>query len=104
MSPADCAIVNARVRTMDPSFPVASAVAWRDGLIVAIGDELSVRAHCDATTEVVDASGAAVTPGIIDGHQHLFMGAEVGRGALPRPGAHPGRPAQPARGRAHAAG
>ena len=80
MSPADCAIVNATVRTMDPSFPAASAVAWRDGLIVAIGDELSVRAHCDATTEVVDAKGAAVTPGIIDGHQHLFMGAEVGRG------------------------
>ena len=42
---ADLAIVNARVRTLDPARPFASAVAVQDGTIVAVGDD----ARCAST-------------------------------------------------------
>lgn len=76
--PAQAAIVNARIRTMDPLLPWTDAIAWEAGRIIAIGGD--VRDCCDARTEIIDARGACVTPGIIDGHQHLFMGAAIGRG------------------------
>ena len=77
---AEGAIVGARIRTMDPDRPWAEAVAWSGGRIMSVGTADEVRDACDRTTEVIDARGAALTPGIIDGHQHLFMGAEIGRG------------------------
>lgn len=64
---------------MDPARPVANAIACRDGVVVALGDE-DVRAACDAGTEIIDGTGHTVTPGLVDGHQHLFMGAERRRG------------------------
>jgi len=67
---AEFAIVNAAIQTMDPKNPVASAIAWSGDHIIAIGDDASVREAIDGATNVVDAHGAAVTPGIVDGHQH----------------------------------
>lgn len=72
------AIINARVRTMDPAAPVVAAVAWSHERIIATGDD--VPAHIDATTRVIDAHGATVTPGIVDGHQHLLQGAAFAQG------------------------
>ena len=40
---AELAIVNARVRTLDPAQPFATAVAVRGGTIVAVGDDAEVR-------------------------------------------------------------
>ena len=77
---ADLAIVGARVRTLDPKRPRATAVAVRDGMILAVGDDAEVREHCDANSEIVDARGAAVVPGLVDAHQHPFMGAEASQG------------------------
>ena len=77
---AELAIVNARVRTLDPAQPFAEAVAMRGGTIVAVGDELDVRAYCDARTEVLDARGNALIPGLVDSHLHPFWGAELARG------------------------
>ncbi len=73
-------IVNTSIRTMDPEQPWASALAIEDGVIVAIGDADAVRDVCDGTTEVIDAHGWHLTPGLVDGHQHLFFGAEFGQG------------------------
>lgn len=78
---ADLAIVGAQVRTLDEQRPWATAVAVKDGRIVAVGDDASVREHCDANTEIVDAGGASVLPGLIDAHQHPFWGAEASQGA-----------------------
>jgi predicted amidohydrolase YtcJ len=75
---AELAIVDARIRTLDPERPFARAVAIRDGIIVAVGED--VRAECDATTEVIDARGAALIPGLVDSHLHPFWGAELQRG------------------------
>ena len=48
----------------------ARDVAFVDGLVAAVGDDLS---GADAQ-QVVDASGLVVTPGMIDLHVHVFAG------------------------------
>ena len=75
------AILGARVRTMDAEAPHATAVAWTGGEIVAVGGDAEIRELCDARTQVIDGTGRTMTPGLTDGHQHLFHGAELGRGA-----------------------
>lgn len=77
---AQFAVVGAHVRTQDPLAPLPSAVAWSDGWIVAVGSDAEVREHCDGTTQIIDAIGLTVTPGLTDGHQHLLTGAEIARG------------------------
>ena len=80
-SSADHAVLGARIRTLDPAQPWASAVAWRDGTIVAVGDDAAVRTACDGRTELIDGSGLALTPGLVDSHQHPLMGADETVGA-----------------------
>ncbi|CCH31742.1 amidohydrolase [Actinosynnema sp. NPDC047251] len=70
MTAADLVILGATVHTMDPQRPLASAVAVRDGLVVAVGDDLPIGSR----TEVVDGSGLVVTPGLVDSHQHPLHG------------------------------
>ena len=77
----DLAILGARVRTLDPSRPAATALAVKDGVIVAVGDDASVRAACDGTTTLVDGSGLAIVPGLNDCHIHHFWSVESTRGA-----------------------
>lgn len=79
---ADGAIVGARIRTLDPERPSASAVAWRDGTIVAVGDDAEVRAVCDARTELVDRAGGALVAGLVDGHFHPIMGVDWTHGGV----------------------
>lgn len=78
--PADLALVDVRIRTLDPQRPFASALAVKDGVIVAVGDTDEVRNACDASTQVLSGAGWNVTPGLVDGHQHLLMGSQIGRG------------------------
>jgi len=77
---AEIAVVDARIRTLDPDRPFASALAVQDGVIVAIGDTDEVRAACDGRTTVLSGPGWHVTPGLTDGHQHLVMGAQISQG------------------------
>ncbi|MBI4942226.1 MAG: amidohydrolase [Actinobacteria bacterium] len=81
MTAADLALVDVRIRTLDPERPTATALAVKDGVVVAVGDAADVRDVCDGTTRVLSGAGWHVTPGIVDGHQHLLMGAQVARGA-----------------------
>ncbi|HYO29200.1 MAG TPA: amidohydrolase [Thermomicrobiales bacterium] len=69
------AIVGARIRTLDPARPEATAVAIRDGQILHVGDDRSVRELSAATTEIVDGAGLHLVPGLTDCHIHPFMGA-----------------------------
>ncbi|MCW2984754.1 MAG: Amidohydrolase 3 [Conexibacter sp.] len=70
--PLDLALVNGRVRTLDPDRPRATAVGVAGETIVAVGDDAEVRRLAGAATEVVDLRGAAVIPGITDSHLHPF--------------------------------
>jgi predicted amidohydrolase YtcJ len=71
--PADLVIVDAVVRTMDAANPMAEALAMRGGQVVYVGDRAGAEAHVGDGTEVVEAGGRLVLPGLIDSHAH-FLG------------------------------
>jgi predicted amidohydrolase YtcJ len=66
---ADLAITNARIYTVNPRQPRASAMAVRAGKIVAVSDDVSKL--IGPSTKVIDAHGLAVLPGLIDSHGHV---------------------------------
>jgi predicted amidohydrolase YtcJ len=80
MTRASLIVENARIRTLDPARPVASALAIADGTIVAVGDPHEVAELRGPRTEVVDLAGAALVPGLVDSHLHPFYGAHRARG------------------------
>lgn len=77
---AELAVFNSIIRTMDKLRPFAQAIAVANGRVLALGADDEVRDFCDANTQKFDGSDWNITPGLTDGHQHLFMGAELGRG------------------------
>ena len=71
---ADVIVHNARIATLDPRRPTAAAVAIGGGKFVAIGDDSEVQTLRGAGTQVIDAGGRAVIPGLNDSHLHLIRG------------------------------
>ena len=81
MTDIDLALVNGRIRTLDPERPSATALAIAGGEIVAVGDDAEIRAVAGRATRTIDLDGAAAMPGLIDSHMHPFKGAVGTRGA-----------------------
>ena len=80
-------LVNARVHTLDPSRPEATALAWdSEGRLLAVGDTADLQQKF-AGVESVDAHGATVIPGLIDAHGHV-LGLGMIRGQADLVGAH----------------
>jgi predicted amidohydrolase YtcJ len=73
--PADLVILGGDIQTMDAAAAHASAVAVRDGKVVYVGDDAGVKPHIGRDTQVVEAQGATVLPGLIDSHIHAAEGA-----------------------------
>ena len=69
---ADVALVGGDIWTMDPTNPRVTAVAWRGDEIVAVGDDVAVRAAAGPKARVIDLHGRAATPGLVDAHCHLY--------------------------------
>jgi predicted amidohydrolase YtcJ len=69
--------VNGRVLTCDPAQPSASAVAVRDGRIVAVGEEAASRSAAGPEATTVDLGGRTMVPGLIDAHNHMACTAET---------------------------
>lgn len=71
MRRADVIVINARIVTMDPLMPQASALAVAGGRVAALGSDADIRAMAGPGTEVIDAGGRLVLPGFQDTHIHL---------------------------------
>ncbi len=66
---ADLAVTGARIYTLNPKMPVASAIAVKDGKVLAIGK--SVDPYIGPNTRHIDAKGSTIIPGLIDSHVHM---------------------------------
>lgn len=84
---ADLAVIHAKIWTGVEASPTGkngeargrhaaepTALAVRDGEIIALGDDDAVRTRIGPGTKVIDAEGRRVIPGITDSHVHLING------------------------------
>ena len=72
--PADLVLTGGRIATMDAARSWASALAVRDGRIVAVGADTAVAGHIGPSTRVIALRGRTVTPGFQDAHVHPVHG------------------------------
>lgn len=70
---------NGTILTMDDAQPQATAIAVRDGRILAVGDDAVLNLRVD-TTELIDLRGRTICPGFIDAHHHITLAAWYVRG------------------------
>jgi len=82
----DLVLFNGRLTTQDPDFPHATALALRDGRILAVGDGDEMRSLARPATREIDLGGRRVLPGLTDAHFH-FYGWALGRRGLSLAGA-----------------
>ena len=68
---ADLLVYNAKVYTVDDNFTVVSALAVKDGKIVAVGNDDEIKSLYQAKN-MLDAGGKPVYPGFNDGHSHFL--------------------------------
>ncbi len=68
---ADLILCNGKVITVDGAFRIASALAVKDGRLLAVGDDRDMEELRGPKTRTIDAGGRAVIPGLIDGHAHM---------------------------------
>jgi predicted amidohydrolase YtcJ len=64
-------LINGNVVTLDKKTPKASAVAVRDGKIVAVGSDAQIKKLIGPETKVIDLKGKTLVPGLTDSHLHL---------------------------------
>jgi predicted amidohydrolase YtcJ len=62
------------ITTLDRSRPTAAAVAIKQGVFSAVGEDREVLRLAGPTTRMVDLQGRRVLPGLIDNHSHIIRG------------------------------
>lgn len=67
----DLILTHGRLYTGDPRYPAATALAIRDGKILAVGSDDAILALRAPHTEWVHLAGRVVTPGLVDAHVHF---------------------------------
>ncbi len=70
LPPADLVIRHARIYTADAAHSMAQALAVRDGRILFVGADRSAAAYIGPHTQLRDAGGRLVLPGLIGAHLH----------------------------------
>lgn len=71
---AELIVHGARISTMSAPGAAASALAIAGGRILAVGSDAEVMQSRGTGTQVVDARGRTVIPGLIDSHLHVIRG------------------------------
>ncbi|MBI1954946.1 MAG: amidohydrolase family protein [Acidobacteria bacterium] len=69
----DLIVVNGKISRMDAQLREAQAMAVRGGRILAMGTNDEMRFLAGPNTEVLDAKGRRVVPGLIDAHTHPHL-------------------------------
>ncbi|MEO1687256.1 MAG: amidohydrolase [Pseudomonadota bacterium] len=72
---ADLVLLGGRITTMDPARPEATALAIRDGVFAAVGSDAEMQPLIGPFTQVIEARGQRVIPGLNDSHTHAIRGA-----------------------------
>lgn len=76
----DLILNNGNIVTFWPERPRVSALACKDGHIVALGDDASILALAGPATQTVDLQGRLAVPGFNDAHNHMLeLGLKLGR-------------------------
>jgi predicted amidohydrolase YtcJ len=65
-------LYNGKITTQDPNIPHATALAIRDGRILAVGMDADMRALAGPDTRQIDLDGRRVLPGLTDSHFHYY--------------------------------
>ena len=68
-------VVNGKISTMDAGLTEVEAMAVRNNRILELGTNDEIRFLAGPNTEVLDAKGRRVLPGLIDGHTHPHLWA-----------------------------
>ncbi len=68
---ADLIYHNGVILTMEDGV-VASAIAVKDEIILAVGNEIDVLTFADSETRLIDLNGHTLMPGFVDPHSHVF--------------------------------
>jgi predicted amidohydrolase YtcJ len=71
---ADSVLINGRIITLDYADSIAEALAVKNGKIIGVGSNESIKKFIGRRTQVIDLKGFSATPGLIDSHNH-FPGA-----------------------------
>ncbi|OFV97791.1 MAG: hypothetical protein A3F68_13030 [Acidobacteria bacterium RIFCSPLOWO2_12_FULL_54_10] len=66
-------VVNGKIYTIDGQMRQVQAMAVRSNRILALGTNDEIRFLAGPQTQVIDAKGRAVLPGLIDGHTHPYL-------------------------------
>ena len=72
---ADSILLNGKIISGDARFSTFSALAVRDGKLVALGGDAEIRKLTGNDTHVIDVGGRTVIPGLIDSHMHAIRAA-----------------------------
>ncbi len=71
---ADVVLLGGSIITQNPAQPEATALAFKDGRVVYVGDDAHADSWISKTTKVVRLKKATVLPGLIDTHIHVMSG------------------------------
>ncbi len=66
----DLLLTNGKIVTVDEAFSIHSAMAVRDGRILAVGSGDTFQKYRGNNTTIIDLHGKTVLPGLIDSHAH----------------------------------
>lgn len=65
-------LYNGKLHTQDEKYPNATAIALREGRILAVGGDAEMLALARTKTEKIDLGGRRVLPGLTDSHIHFY--------------------------------
>ncbi|QCP53632.1 amidohydrolase [Trinickia violacea] len=71
---ADTVFFNGKIATQDDKRSFVTAIAVKDGRVLATGSDHNVMQRADANTKRIDLQGRTVIPGLNDSHLHVIRG------------------------------